>query len=342
MNLMSSRGIAALAAAVLLALPARAAPPRCAGLKTFALGDSCIACGGVVVKRLRRGRVHGVEVGGVFWTDASAGIYTNAAEGSEAQAVCRDKDAALRLPTKAELETLTAAFHREGDPACAAYDGLNAVMPDSVGRHHWTATPDAKNPKSAWMYWGTTNDPHVSDRGALGAVRCVGNPADAPAPPVDHAAAAPFPPDSPRRDQAFERCVTSLTHDSNAGPEVAYEACKTQDAPQSYLCVYHLTNAGAELKTAIDACQRDSSKEFVTCAVKSAAAPLQCLKTKAPPEGDASKLDRYRKSCDAGNLMGCVMTGKALAQQGDAAGAAPYFKKACAGGFQPGCDAAKP
>jgi hypothetical protein len=65
------------------------------------------------------------------------------------------------------------------------------------------------------------------------------------------------------------------------------------------------------------------------------------LKTPAPSaaEADAGKLDRYQKSCAAGNLLGCVLVGKERAKSGDKAGAARDFKKACGAGYQPGCDA---
>jgi hypothetical protein len=341
----------------------------CAGMKNFVLGDSCVTCQGITVKRTRRGLVHGVLVNGRFWTDASAAVYTNAAKQSLAEKTCKDKDPGLRLPTKAEVEALTAALdHVASVRACEGVQDLNAVMPDGAGRHFWSSTANDADPqRSAWSYWGTSNDLRTGPRDGSYSVRCIGEPADArldalsAAAPVDHEGGAPSvrgPGGNGSRE--FSSCVTSLTSDSRIDEESAAEACKTRFSPAFVSCVFQLVNSRAQKKKAVDSCLINSSREFATCVLKAAgvlggkaqsdmsmeAAEDQCLKQmsksgagmSAAGSADPGKLDRYMKSCSAGNLLGCVLVAKEKARSGDSAGARDLYKKACDGGFKPGCD----
>ena len=313
--------------ALLLVLVAAATPALsrpvdapCANMKTFALGDSCVTCRGVRVARVRRGFVHGVTVDGRFWTDALVENYTNAAKMSAAEKACRDKGAGLRLPTKDDVLSLTQALHHDapGEP-CSDYRELNAVMPDGRGRHFWTSSADADAGRAA-SFWGTTDGLSTSPRAGLLGVRCVAEPgAPAPSPveaPVDHFGAAPDAEGS-AITREFSFCKISLVQDSGVGEEAAVEACKSRDSRDFVFCVYHLVNAGGAPAAAVESC---------------------LVKPPTPPVVDAGKLDRFLKSCAAGNLLGCTLAGKEKERAGDKAGARSFFQKACDGGFKPGCE----
>ena len=313
---------------LLAALMAAAAPvsaaPACASAKTFALGDACATCAGIPVARVRRGLIHGVTVNGVFWTDALRKIYTNH-PGGEAETACREKAPWLRLPTKAEVAALAAALHHDwSNKACAGESELNAVMPDNRGRHFWSSSPVEASPdKTVWSYWGTDDSFSPGPRGGNYAVRCIAAPGVAipaePSAPVDHAGAAIDVEGKPA-PRELSSCVTSLVNDSGVGDEPAAEACKSRWSREFYFCVYHLVNAGGNPAASLE-----------SCLLKPAALP-------ATAASDPGKLGRWLSSCTAGNLFGCVLVGKEKAKAGDAAGAKPFFKKACDGGFKPGCD----
>lgn len=307
----------------LLTAGASAAPVPCAGVKSFALGDSCATCGGTTIARVRRGLVHGVAVGGVFWTDALARSYTNAA-GGEAEKACKDKAPWLRLPTKEDVAALAKAVNRDWSrKECEGERGFDAVMPDGRGRHFASASPVSGDARSAWGFWGTDASPESTPRGGQYGVRCVADGATAlPAAstaPVDHASTAVFV-EGKAEPKEFTACTTSLVNDSGVGEETAAEACKSRWSRAFYFCVYHRVNAKELPSSALAACL---------------AAPPDAT-TPAP---DPGKLGRWLKSCEAGNLYGCVLVGQEKTKAGDAAGARPFFEKACAGKFQPGCDA---
>lgn len=97
---------------------AAANSPSCAELKRLSVNDSCVTSRGVLVKRVRRGDLEGVEVGGLFWTDSLFQATPNKAVNSMAEKICGDTDSGLHLPTRREFETLDGSFDKGGPASC--------------------------------------------------------------------------------------------------------------------------------------------------------------------------------------------------------------------------------